>query len=356
MNAGNGSGRSRRVAKVTLKEVADAAGVSMMTVSNVIHNRVPVSPAVRKRVQEKIKELNYVPHRAAQALAGVARPQLGLLYPQVINSFIAAVIIGAMTAASRLQADVMVQLGALDDPEALRSTMYRMMDKGVDGFLLPSPIAEFVARAFKENPLEIPAVGIAVAMPFPGIATVRVDERQATLDLMSILLDLGHTRIGHLAGPQTQSGSIVRHEGYCEALKSRGIDPLPKYVISSAFNFHAGEQAAESLLRREPRVTAIFAANDTLAAGVIAAAHRLNITVPEALSVVGYDDSPIAEQVWPALTTVRQNAAEMTERAVEVLIESVLASKTGNVIAFAAQDIVFPYEIVYRSSVASVPQ
>ena len=179
-----------------------------------------------------------------------------------------------------------------------------MEDAGVEGFLLPSPIAEFVALTFKKAPLRVPAVAILPGFPIPGMSSVRCDETHAAFELVSMLLDLGHTKIGHIAGPESQTGCVARREGYFAALKSRAINPRPEYLVKSKFNFQEGVRAADVLLRRKPRVTAIFAANDTLAAAVLAAAHRDGIAVPDSLSVVGYDDSPIAEQLCPALTTV----------------------------------------------------
>jgi LacI family transcriptional regulator len=172
--------------------------------------------------------------------------------------------------------------------------------------------------------------------------------------LVSILLDLGHSRIGCIVGPKAQTGTVARYEGYCAALRSRGIDPRPEYVVRSEFRFQEGVQAADSLLRRKQRITAIFAENDTLAASVLAAAHSRGIAVPEALSVVGYDDSPVAEQVWPPLTTVRQDAGAMTERAVEVLSQNVRAWRADQSIV-TAQDVLLPYEIVRRSSIGKAP-
>lgn len=343
-----------RPQKVTLKEVAKAAGVSMMTVSNVIHNRPNVGARSRERIMKQINKLGYVPNRAAQELAGVAHARFGLLYPGVRNAFIASVFVGSLTAASRLRADISIQLAELSDPAALRKTMHGMEDAGIEGFLLPSPIAEFAALALKKSPLRVPAVAIAPGFQIPGMASVRCDEQKAAFELVSMLLDLGHTRIGHIAGPEAQTGSIARYEGYCAALKVRSIDPRPEYVVRSTFSFQDGVQAAATLLQRRPRVTAIFTANDTLGASVLTAAHQLDITVPDALSVVGYDNSPIAELVWPALTTVSQDATAMTERAVEILNQSVRVWRADPSVR-PLQDVLLPYEIVRRPSIANAP-
>ncbi|MCZ3374331.1 LacI family DNA-binding transcriptional regulator [Rhizobium sp. AG207R] len=346
--------RGRGSQKVTIKEVADAAGVSMMTVSNVIHDRANVGTELRAYVQSKIQELGYTPNRAAQQLAGVARPHVGLIYTGVTNPFIASVIVGTMKAASRLQVDVSVELAKLDDPKALRNTMLRMEETGIDGFLLPSPIAEFVGSTFKKKALDVPAVAIAPGFPIQGMASVRADERKASLELVSMLVELGHRKIGHLAGPESQSGSMARLQGYKDALTEHGLEPRPEWVVPTVFNFQEGVKAAERLLAQEPGLTAIFAANDTLAASVLAVAHNRGINVPDQLSVVGYDDSPVAEQAWPGLTTIHQDALEMTERAVELLADAVRRWKT-NRDGHVNQDVVFPYRMVTRGSVAKAP-
>ena len=345
---------SRRHEKVTLKDVATAAGVSMMTVSNVIHNRAYVREEMRQKVQDKIRELGYVPNRAAQQLAGVFRPKFGLLYPNVTNPFISSVIVGTMKAASDLESDVSIQLAMPKEDHKIKDIFARMIDAGTNGFLLPSPIAETVTRAYKGEPLPVPAVAIAPGEALPGLLSVRADERTAAFKLVSTLIDYGHRRIGHIAGPETQSASKARYEGYVQALEAHGIDPQPEWVVKSSFNFREGVQAAEKLLRADPRVTAIFAANDTLGSAVLAAAHKIGLHVPHELSVAGYDDSPIAEQVWPELTTVRQNPGEMTERAVRLLHAAVKVRQQGGQ-SEPEEDVVFPSEIIIRPSLSIAP-
>lgn len=347
-------GRRTRQARVTIKDVAKAAGVSMMTVSNVIHDRPNVGAAQREHVQGFIKALGYVPNRAAQELAGVVRPRFGLLYPRYMTPFISAVIVGTLNASARLQVDMSIQLAKRGEISSLRKTIQRMQDDGIEGFLLPSPIAELAASAFEKKKLKVPAIALAPGIPVPGMASVRVNERQAAFELVTKLLDLGHTDIGHIAGPDTQSGSVARYEGYFSALIARGIEPRPELIVKSEFSFRKGVEAAEELLARQPRVTAIFAANDTLAASVLAVAHRHNISLPDELSVAGYDDAPVAEQIWPALTTVRQDATAMTERAVEMLAKAVRDWRENQTLA-PQEDALFPYEIVQRDSIAAPP-
>lgn len=337
--------------KVTLRDVAAAAGVSIMTVSNVLHDKPNVGEPSRGRVAEAIRRLGYVPNRAAQQLAGEPDLRLGLLYTGVLNAFAAALFIGSMTAASRLHAEVSLRLASIDDPGALLAVLHRMGTAGIEGFLLPAPIAEAAAPAYAHEPPGVPAVAIATGFPLPGMACVRCDDRRAAFDLVSLLLDLGHTRIGHISGPDSQSASIVRREGYLAALRARGLAPRPELMVGTAFTFQAGIAATDALLEREPGLTAIFAANDTLAAGAIAAAHRRGLNVPDALSVVGYDDSPIAEQVWPALTTVRQDSVQLTRQAVMVLSANVRARRAGSEEP-GTQEILLPSEIVRRASVA----
>lgn len=345
------STRGKRLQRVTLRDVAAAAGVSIMTVSNVLNNKPNVGDSSRARVNAAIHRLGYVPNRAAQQLAGEPDIRVGLIYTGVLNSFAAALFIGAVTAASELRAEVSIQLAGIDDPAALRATLHRMQMAGVEGFLLPAPIAEAAALAFADEALDAPAVAIATGFPLPGMASVRCDDRRATFDLVSMLLDLGHVHIGHISGPTSQSVSIVRREGYVAALQARGLAARPELIVDSAYTFQAGIAAADRLLEREPRLTAIFAGNDSIAAGVIAAAHRRGLDVPAALSVVGYDDAPIAEQVWPALTTVRQDSVALTRRAIALLNDDIRARRAGTG-TLSSQDVVLPCEIVSRASVA----
>lgn len=342
--------RPGQTKRITLKAVAEAAGVSMMTVSNVIHNRANVSAALREQVERHIEALGYVPNRAAQELAGTTRPHFGLLYPGVINPFIAAVIVGAMKAAARLNVDVTVQLAGIDDPKALRETIQRMEVSEIEGFLLPSPMAEAAALAFRKKPIAVPLVAIAPGMPLAGMGSVRADERQAARDLVEMLIAQGHRHIAHLAGPESQSGSVARLKGYREALKAHGLGP-ELIVKAASYRFQDGAGPAEALLAASPRPTAVFAANDTLAAAVLAAAHRRAIPVPEALSVVGYDDSPVAEQVWPGLTTIHQDAEAMTVAAVEMLDRAVKAWRQDRAVLLT-EDLVMPFTMVRRGSVA----
>ena len=345
--------RPGQTKRITLKAVADAAGVSMMTVSNVIHNRANVSAALREQVEKQIEALGYVPNRAAQELAGNARPHIGLLYQATTNPFIAAVIVGAMKAASRLRVDVSVQLARIDDPKALRDTVHLMEVGGVEGFLLPSPMAEAMALACKKKPIEVPMVAIAPGHPIAGMGAVRCDEVQAARELVALLIAEGHRNIGHLAGPEAQSGSAARLQGYKEALKAAGLKLRPEDIVRSpAYRFQEGVKAAEALLQARPGLTAIFAANDTLAAAVLAVAHRRGIEVPRQLSVVGYDDSPVAEQVWPGLTTIHQDAEALTEQAVELLEKAVRSWRADRAV-LPGDDVVLPFQMVRRGSVAA---
>jgi LacI family transcriptional regulator len=334
--------------------VAAAAGVSIMTVSNVINNRPNVGESVRERVTRCIEELGYVPNRAGRELSGTPYTRIGLLYPGKRNAFIASVFVGSLTAAARVQADISIQLSDVSDEAGLRQGIRHLEDGGIEGLLLPSPIAELAAQAFRAQALEVPAVAVAPGYPIAGMSSVRCDEQRAAFELVSMLLDLGHTRIGHIAGPSSQSGSTARLQGYRDALSARGVQAQAAWLTHSPFVFQDGVTAARELLERQPRVTAVFAANDTLGAAVLTAAQQLGLRTPEQLSVVGYDDSPIAEQVWPGLTTVRQDSVAMTERAVEILNRQVLAWRT-DATPQPIEDLVLPYEIVRRASVATVP-
>ena len=143
------------------------------------------------------------------------------------------------------------------------------------------------------------------------------------------LLGLGHTRIGFIIGHPNQTASEQRLKGFSAGMEEAGHKPDPKLVVQGYFTYRSGLEAAEKLLRSPKRPTAIFASNDDMAAATIAVAHRMGLDVPRDLTVAGFDDTPLALTVWPALTTVRQPIADMAREAVKLLLEQIRRKRSG---------------------------
>ena len=196
----------------------------------------------------------------------------------------------------------------------------KLLDVGLDGLILPPPLCESpdLLRAAREAGLV--TVLVAPGLPNDALASVRIDNQTAAFELTSSLLKLEHRQLGFIGGPPDQSVSGQRYAGFLAAIGVAGVAASEVGVEPGLFTYRSGLEAAERLLQRESRPTAIFAANDDMAAAALVAAHRAGLGVPQDLSIVGFDDTPIASSVWPALTTVRQPIAAMARAALEMVL------------------------------------
>jgi LacI family transcriptional regulator len=217
------------------------------------------------------------------------------------------------------------------------------------GVILLPPVSEdqALARALEE-----------IDCQFVRLASVRLDntprmivssDRDATAEAATYLEALGHRRIGFIAGPQHHRSAHERKGGFMDALEKRGLTLPPELIVEGAYSFESGVACGEALLARKPRPTAIFASNDEMAAGVYKAAFRLKIAIPDELSVIGFDDSPVASRLSPALTTIRLPIRDMARLAASKLLPA--ASARGEVVSGGVSRIV-PHLVVRDSTQA----
>jgi len=332
---------ARRRNGATIADVARQAGVSPMTVSRVINGDAHVSEAKRAAVTAAIRALNYAPNPAARSLAAGRLVRLGLLYANPSAAYLSEFLVGALDQCRACHVQlVLEQCGAGEEAAAVE----RLLASGVDGLILPPPLcdSEPVLSALQAS--GAPAVAVATGRAREEISTVRIDDRGAARVMTEHLLRLGHRRIGFIAGHPNQTASAERLAGYRAALAASGTAFDPQLVVQGYFTFRSGWEAAERLLDLGAPPTAIFAANDDMAAAVVAVAHRRGLDVPRALSVCGFDDSAQATNVWPELTTVRQPIAEMAREAVLLLAAGLQAP--GDAVA----DRLLPHALIRRSS------
>ena len=310
---------------VTINEVAALAGVSTKTVSRVLNKEPHVRPELHERVQSAVRSLNYQPNVAARALAGSRAYLLGFCYDNPSPGYVSAVQVGAISACREAGYHLLVEQidsegqGAAAQVEALLTAVK------MDGLILSPPICD---RADVLEVLErrgTPFVRIAPAGGFDRGPYVHMDDRKAAYDMTQHLLSLGHRRIGFVRGHLDHSATPLRYQGFLDAMRDADLEVRPEWVVSGAFSFRSGVGAGERLLSLADRPTAIFASNDDMALGVMAAANRLGLTLPAQLSVAGFDDSPIAQAVWPQLTTIRQPVEAMARAAATMLVERVSA-------------------------------
>jgi transcriptional regulator, LacI family len=303
----------------TIRDVANSAGVSTSTVSHVINRTRHVSAETRERVLNAIQALHYQPNRLARSLRNRQTTTFGVLLPNSANSFFAEVLLGIESAC--FDSGYSVILGNAND-NAQREMFYLdvLLSKQVDGILLIS------TGAYREalDALMRRDTPVVLVDRSPGtleIDTVFTDNRGGGLMATDYLLRLGHRRIGCITGPSPLAPSAERLTGYRLALQAAGISVDEALIVPGEFQHEGGYQACQRLLALAEPPTAIFACNDMMAVGALCALHEAGLRVPEEVSVVGFDDIPLASYTVPRLTTVAQPAQEIGRVAVEKLIE-----------------------------------
>ncbi len=312
---------------VTIHEVARHAGVSPMTVSRVVNGETNVREATRAKVAASIKTLRYSPNLAARSLAGADTIRIGLLYSNPSAAYLSEFLVGSLEQASL--SGCQLALEKCDGPDSERAAIKRLAGNGVDGVILPPPLCDSEAALRAVAEAGLPAVVVATGRPAEGMSSVSIDDFEAAHAMTRRLVSLGHKRIGFIVGHPNQSASEGRHRGVLAGMKEAGLEVDPKQVTQGYFTYRSGLDAAETLLRATKRPTAIFASNDDMAAAAIAVAHRMGLDVPRDLTIAGFDDTPLATTVWPALTTVRQPIAEMAREAVALLLDQIRRKRSG---------------------------
>lgn len=335
-----------------MKDVAELAGVSIKTVSRVLNNEPHVQERMRERVRNAMRELDYVPSNSARILRGNRSYTINMICHSHRSSYVNAVQFGAVIAcqAQGYQLTISLVDAALENDDAAIAKV--ISDKlsahsKPDGVLLVAPLASDDAVGAVLKSLDIPAARIGPTQIEDGGVRVQIDDRAAAREMTEYLLSLGHRRIGFVRGKEDQSATEERFQGYKAALEAEGVAVDKDLVCKGRFDFKSGLLAGEKLLSLDTPPTAVFAANDDMAAGVLMAANQRGVSVPDALSVVGFDDSDIAETIWPALTTVRQPVLKLGEVAISKLI-----NRLGEGGDLGDEPTILPHEIIVRQSTA----
>lgn len=337
----------RKASGITIEDVAAHAGVSAMTVSRVIHGHASVRDANRERVMRSVRELDYRPNLAASALAAAQHTCIALIYTNPSSSYLRELLVGALRGSTRAAAQLVIATWDELGPQA-RCEAARQLSTSVAGVILPPPLCESKAIVDQFVGAGIPVVSIASSHLNDRISCVRIDDRQASHDMVSYLIAHGHTRIGYIKGDPNQTASAHRWQGYRDALADAGIGYAPALVQPGFFTYRSGLDAAERLLSLQPPPSAIFASNDDMAAAVVSVAHRRGLEVPGDLSVVGFDDTSAATMVWPELTTIHQPVAEMADSAVDILLREIRRTDSSERVTVNQ---VLAHQLVTRASV-----
>uniref|UniRef100_UPI0035CB90C3 LacI family DNA-binding transcriptional regulator n=1 Tax=uncultured Sphingomonas sp. TaxID=158754 RepID=UPI0035CB90C3 len=341
---------SRRQHNVpTVSDVAAEAGVSPMTVSRVVTGKGSVRAETRERVEAAIAALNYAPNAAARTLAGGEDVRIGVLHTNPSFFYFSEFLVGSLDQASRQNVQIVIEKC---EPGTEIAAIEHLARARVDGIVLPPPLCDsaLVLEALHER--DIPVVAISTGRA-PGWAlSVSIDDRRAAYDMTRHLGSLGHRRIGFITGAPNQTASAERLEGFRAALADMGLPAVAELEADGLFTYRSGLDAADRLLALATPPSAIFAANDDMAAAAIAVAHRRGLDVPGDLAVVGFDDSALATTIWPELTTIRQPVTEMARIAVELLVQAVRLGKTDGP-EVAEPHVQVEYALIRRESDAA---
>ncbi len=333
---------SRGKRKATINDVAAYAEVSKKTVSRVINNSPQVRQDTRQKVEQAIAELDFMPDPQARALALGRSGLIGLVYDNPSPQYVVSMQYGILDGIEDTHFQLVLQPCDRARPNYLDRLSAFVERHKPYGLILPPSVSEDEQIAALLRSMDCDYVRIAsVSLDEPG-RTIRTADAAGAAQAARHLTALGHTRIGHIHGPTSFRSSYERLSGFTGALEEAGVALPAQLVMEGGYTFESGQRCAERLFYGGERPTAIFAGNDEMAMGVYLAARKAGLRIPEDLSVVGFDDTPVAVRMWPTLTTVRLPIRDMGRKAVELLLRDGEARGDAPVI--------FTPEIVVRDS------
>jgi LacI family transcriptional regulator len=333
--------------RATINDVARVARVSKKTVSRVINGSPFVKGETKQRVDAAIAELDFTPDPQARGLAFRRSFLVGMIYDQPSPTYIVNMQQGVLDALKGSGLELVVHPCSRGSATLLDDIRGFIERQRLFGVIMPPSMSEDERVITLLRNLDCPYVRIAsVSLDEPGSMVVTNDHLGAA-EAARRLADLGHTRIALLRGPALFRSATVRGRGFVDALAERGIAMDPALDIEGEYTFESGVEAGHALLSMAEPPTAIFALNDDMAIGVMQAARERGLELPRDLSVVGYDDLPMASRVWPNLTSVRLPIRDMGRMAAEKL----LAPLRGQDPALLDQDEVRPALVVRKSDV-----
>jgi LacI family transcriptional regulator len=340
--------QSKDAALPNIEDVAQAAGVSTATVSRVINRPESVGETLRLRVQAAVVKLGYVPHAGARALKLQKSGTVGAVFPTIDNAIFAQAIDALQQRLAHGGLQLLIATSGYDPATEARQAL-NLMARGADALVLcgvgQSPE---LLQVLKQR--ELPAVH-AMSWPAPpGLVCVGFDNARAIAQGVRYLLDLGHRRIGMLAGiARHNDRATARIAGVRQALKKAGLKLAPQHLVERRYGLAEAREGFRQLMAATPAPTAVVCGNDVLAFGALLEARRMGIAVPQSLSIIGFDDLEMARHIQPALTTLH------------VPTELLWQTVADRLIAALAQQPVEPatavdVELVVRESTGPLPR
>ena len=332
--------------KPTIKDVAKKSNVSVATVSRIINNLDGYSEETRKKVIKVMEELGYKRNAIARNLKVRETRTIGVLRPRANTTYYVEILDGIEDCVQDNDYTV-ITCNSGEDWDRTFEYLNILSERQVDGLIICSlPEREDLYKDIME--LNIPIVLVSTLSYRHMIPYVKVDDYQAAYSATNYLIKNGHKDIAIISGPRYDSiAGITRINGYVQALRDNDIEVNPNLIVEKGFGFNDGVEGMEELLNRKEKFTAIFAVSDNCAVGALSIAHKQGIKIPDDISIIGYDNTNIAEMSYPPLTTVGQPFYEMGRKAVEMLIKKITSNEK-------AESVIMPFEIIERDTVRNL--
>lgn len=328
----------------TIIDVAKRANVSTATVSRILNNQKGYSEKTKQKVLRVIEELGYEPNAIARGLINKKTESIGVLFPSLSSLLTSELLNGIESVANANESSIIV---CHTEFSGVRTMKYLQMlnEKRIDGLIFTSEILKEEYYAYIQK-MNVPAILLSTKSAEFSLPHVKVDDHDASYAATQYLIQKGHRKIGMLSGSNTDPiAGRPRVEGFKRALQQSNLPFDEKVIVDCrGFSFHEGKMNLLSLLKQIPDITAIFAASDELAIGAISEAYRLNMNIPNDISIIGYDNLKISEMTVPPLTTVAQPLFDMGATAAKQLFKMIDSSEE-------VYSITMPHQIIERKSV-----
>lgn len=330
--------------KVTIQTVADAANVSIKTVSRVLNKEDSVRDSTRDKVLTVIAKLGYEPSPAARALASNSSKIIALIYDNPSAAYITDVQSGALKACYKNEYSLVIHPCSYKSKGLAEELITLVQRSRLDGLILTPPLTDDESLKDALYAKEITFACIAPEHTSSNYSSVSCNDSVIGGKITDYLVWTGHKNVGFIAGQVDHGAAKQRFIGYQKALSAANIELRDEFIVQGDFSYESGLEAGKQLLGLSNPPTAIFAANDYMAAGALRAAFLMGVKVPDELAIVGFDDAPVSRQIWPSLSTVKQPVQQMSEAAANLLIAKIKDPKKLN------EHHVFNAELIIRES------
>jgi LacI family transcriptional regulator len=308
------------IKKATIKEVALAAGVSTQTVSRVVNQRPDVAEDTRLHVQQLIRQLGYQPNTLARSLITRRSHTLGVVATGLEYYGPSTILVGIQQEAEALGYSLTLLLTHEPEREDFSSMLFDLAGKQVDGILWAvPPVGQNRTKTIAPIIQHLPPI-LFLNQPDKAFSVAAIDNRFGAMLAVNHLLQQGYNHIGIITGPETWWEATERKAGWAQSLREAGLPYTDRLCSEGDWTSAGGEKAFHELFRCNPDLDAVFASNDQMALGVYKAAHQLNLSIPNQIGVIGFDDYPESNFFIPALTTIWQPLRELGASAVREIV------------------------------------